>query len=860
MENKKKKIALLLSIFALLFITTGVTITFFQYAAEGLNSNTIRSGSIVFHYQEIDGMGHGISITDAVPVSSNNTAKDMDKAFNFEVTSTTTEKVVVPYTVTARLNKNSDLVMGDIVDVYLTEVNGNSETPTALFSTNLPKYSELEQYSKVTEYTEKVIYEGEVPANTPNYKKNFRLRIWIDEDANYSKQCSINPSVNDTETKCNTANGTWGYLYNNKEFSITVNVNAEAKGESTAPRRLYLAITEPAIEELNNTPDIDITDANLAANHCTYYYPGNDSTCKPCDPSTDPKCSSVENKKKDKCTNYTNGICVDTDDDDNADGTKDTIYYYRGDDVDNYVKFGDDQALWRILRTNSDETVRIMRTQPIDNNQHQYSNVSNNTGSEVVYFSTSSAKKDLENWYAKNIGEKNLDEYVASGKYFCEQFKYAPSDTFVQNTHWRSGDNASYYGNRNFYYNYNCLAKRLVDSEIGLMTIEDYEKNTRNMFNFLTEDTWTMSPSGYLSSANITFHWKILKQYNSSSNVDVTYSNTLYPVINLKSDVMVTGTGSQDDPFVVVTSNETTPAPAGTTLAQMILDDNPNRKSNPDLTRSPSYDQETLERETGFYELTTSNGYGGFGTKTYYFRGNVTNNVVKFANKLWRVLRINEDGTVRLVLDTSIDTSGYNLSDIYDYRYVQNTDYKYMYYSNYDTVKPVLKNWYNSNITGTDNDRVAKGYYYCEAFKVTEGNSTSGVDATPESINTYTPDYSCQIDGNGYGLVFGKVGLLSYDDAAFVGFTLSNFDSNNFLYKGIEGNNNYYYWTMSPEHVYQKQPKVWYISGSSFYNSGINAINSTQERRLRPVINLKADTTATKKTDTTNNYNYYEVN
>ena len=37
--------------------------------------------------------------------------------------------------------------------------------------------------------------------------------------------------------------------------------------------------------------------------------------------------------------------------------------------------------------------------------------------------------------------------------------------------------------------------------------------------------------------------------------------------------------------------------------------------------------------------------------KTYYYRGSVAGNYVKFAGYYWRVIRVNGDGTVRLIYD-----------------------------------------------------------------------------------------------------------------------------------------------------------------------------------------------------------------
>ena len=40
---------------------------------------------------------------------------------------------------------------------------------------------------------------------------------------------------------------------------------------------------------------------------------------------------------------------------------------------------------------------------------------------------------------------------------------------------------------------------------------------------------------------------------------------------------------------------------------------------------------------------------------TFYFRGNVVNNYVEFAGKIWHIVRINGDGTVKIVLNDNID-------------------------------------------------------------------------------------------------------------------------------------------------------------------------------------------------------------
>ena len=186
MNNKRKKFLALLLMLSLMLITVSVTYAVFTYTKQGQTENTITSGGIVFHYQELDGVGHGISIIDGTPVPSNDSAKtDNSHVFNFRITSKTNSKVDIPYIVTARLTDDSDYILGNIVDMYLTEVTSTGEKPTALFSSNLPKYVDLEQYDNEA-YIEKVIYTDTVKASHGNYEKNFKLRMWIDEDAEFN--------------------------------------------------------------------------------------------------------------------------------------------------------------------------------------------------------------------------------------------------------------------------------------------------------------------------------------------------------------------------------------------------------------------------------------------------------------------------------------------------------------------------------------------------------------------------------------------------------------------------------------------------------------------------------------------------
>ena len=249
MSNKFKTVAVMLAFIALVTITTGVTVAYFSYKGVGATENTISSGAITFHYKELKGKGRGINITDALPVSSNENAKSSNNYFDFRITSSTTPGIDIPYVVTARMNGDSDAIMGNIVDIYLTEVNG-TETPTTLFSTDIVKYNNLEDYNDNPK--EKIIYTDTV--NVSNYEKEFRLRMWIDQNINL-----------------NTGNGQSNY--NNKTFSITVNVYAVGNtntnnggGNQTPP-----TIT-PTITDEDNNGELSMGDLVCYDTECFYIF------------------------------------------------------------------------------------------------------------------------------------------------------------------------------------------------------------------------------------------------------------------------------------------------------------------------------------------------------------------------------------------------------------------------------------------------------------------------------------------------------------------------------------------------------------------------------------------------------------
>ncbi len=265
------------------------------------------------------------------------------------------------------------------------------------------------------------------------------------------------------------------------------------------------------------------------------------------------------------------------------------------------------------------------------------------------------------------------------------------------------------------------------------------------------------------------------------------------------------------------------------TLANKILSSNTLITDTPTLTASSN----NTSDKSGLYKSTATNT----GKPTYYFRGNVENNYISFAGFTWRIVRINEDGTIRIIMQDGINN---NANIAFN---SNNNNYTYMYYTN-SQAKTQLESWYQTNIGNKLNlaNKVDSGNYYCEQAKVKYDDSWTSGSAVMTTYNKYTPDFKCSTDGNGKGLVNASVGLLSYDEVVYAGgYPYSN-NTNYYLY------NNKNLWTISPAGYGSDVSFMWCI--------GIARIEYTymsNNLRLNPVLNLAINTQILSGDGTKNN-------
>ncbi len=211
---------------------------------------------------------------------------------------------------------------------------------------------------------------------------------------------------------------------------------------------------------------------------------------------------------------------------------------------------------------------------------------------------------------------------------------------------------------------------------------------------------------------------------------------------------------------------------------------------------------------------------------TYFFRGNVKNNYVKIGDLLFRVVRINGDSTVRLVLDGVLnETYPYNSNAL-----VEGTHPSSLTMLNDATLKGQLETWLNGSI-GQYAKYVVNGDYCIETNYNLNFNNIYYSSAYERIFNDEAPDLYCS--GNVYT---GKVGLLSADEVVFAGAASNKPNTKYYLYnKGIQGN----YLTLSGYFINVEN----HISMMNVMSNGAlgDGILVSNESLIRPVINISID-------------------
>ena len=508
--------------------------------------------------------------------------------------------------------------------------------------------------------------------------------------------------------------------------------------------------------------------------------------------------------------------------------------------------------------------------QYIEGQQHGYGECNGTSASCTVNGNTvynSTIKQAIDKWYAGTTLEKDpsTKALVSQDQIFCNDRTASTSDVaylesnYTTLTSWNSTGTQYYYGaygrlDRSKSPVLTCPTasdKFTVNTSngngaltypVGLITADEVamaggkigpSDGNSSYYLYTNQDYWLGSPGIFLSSFSLASESNV-DSLGRMSMLQVDYNFGARPVISLSSKAKLTGDGTWNNVFEVEQKGYETilinnGGGATTVDAAKAYIEGRTTSTTPDFSTVATTNEGMYAKEDD-YTATT-------GMKSYYFRGAVNNNWVKFGKDstgkdiYWRIIRINGDGSIRIIYTgttapttapaivmtgtgTQINATTYAFNS----SYTKSESVGYMYTdgqqhgtSTDSTIKTTIDNWYKTTTLETDsatkslvadqifcNDRspsstqtaawtsTGRENYYYGAYGRLNSNKTP-ILTCPTASDKFTVNTS-----NGNGALTYPVGLITADEVAMAGGVSGYSNSSYYLYT------NQYYWSGSP--------------------------------------------------------------
>ncbi len=255
---------------------------------------------------------------------------------------------------------------------------------------------------------------------------------------------------------------------------------------------------------------------------------------------------------------------------------------------------------------------------------------------------------------------------------------------------------------------------------------------------------------------------------------------------------------------------EIVPETVQNSFANTILTDNDIKE----VANTP-FNESAIENE-GLIRQSTELG------NIYYFRGNIENNYVSFANNLWRIVKINEDNSVKLILNNTLE----NLVAMNMPELSGNNDFLL------STAYQNLNNWYEIYLKEFDDAILSTYYCFDNSVETTNDGKMNYLSNTRLFIN-YLPTNVCG------GLnISSKIGLLTADEAVMAGASASENMSYYLYIDGLQAS----WWTMTPN---KRENNVMSYMALGTNGSLLRDVSETSSIFIRPVITLSRKTQVT---------------
>ena len=256
-------------------------------------------------------------------------------------------------------------------------------------------------------------------------------------------------------------------------------------------------------------------------------------------------------------------------------------------------------------------------------------------------------------------------------------------------------------------------------------------------------------------------------------------------------------------------------------------------------------------------------------TPVYYFAGNALDNWVKFAGFYWRIIRTNNDKSIRLLYhgtSTTATNAYINSSTAFNSSYNNSMYSGYMYGTsgtlannrtneNSSTIKEVIDTWYQNNLKTNYEKYLSKNAIYCSDREIGKGNYCPNCSTTfyyaayNRMSGTNIPTYDCNNNSDKFTVSASTgncklsypIALMTADEIKFAGGLVLNDATSWYYYNSANGSStgSTFWWLLSPHYWTGSYASVFRMGGSSVpgYLNG-NGVYSAEA--VRPAVSLKS--------------------
>lgn len=231
-----------------------------------------------------------------------------------------------------------------------------------------------------------------------------------------------------------------------------------------------------------------------------------------------------------------------------------------------------------------------------------------------------------------------------------------------------------------------------------------------------------------------------------------------------------------------------------------------------------------LTKEGNIVTGTTEGLHYDSSKDAYYFVGSNPSNWIEFSGYYWRIVKINTDGTIKLVFEGVKNGSTTN-----EKGKIGNSQYSISNSNvfNNSSMKTLLQNWYDSNIIDKNKDKVQSTQWCASAITYDETGTAKETFLNNECATLTSATPISLLNGSDYLYASNDTNCLTaYKSTGDYGNSCKN---GNYLYK-----TDYNYWTMTPDAT---TSDVWEVKTSGSLGAPSASNNSSN---VRPTINLIA--------------------